>query len=294
MDTLLTATVQGLLLGGVYALIAMGVLVIAKATKVFNIAHGNIMMMSAFFTWWVISDLGLPIWASLILVALFSVVIALVMERFIMRPLVGRPMLIPFVATLVAGLAIKGISQLWWGGDPRTMPQILPTGSFSAGGVAFSWALLFSFVVATVMFIAFVLFFQYTRMGLAMRSVAEHQVVSQSLGINVKTVFVVSWVIGCLSAAVGGILLSSMFILDSSLGDFGVMRALPVLLLGGIESVPGAFIGALIIGLVETLSGTYIDPHVTAFREVLPFVLMVVILMVRPNGLFGLKQIRRI
>ena len=97
-----------------------------------------------------------------------------------------------------------------------------------------------------------------------------------------------------MSAAVGGILLSSMFILDSSLGDFGVMRALPVLLLGGIESVPGAFIGAIIIGLVETLSGTYIDQHVTGFREVLPFILMVVILMVRPNGLFGLKQIRRI
>lgn len=294
MDTLLSAIVQGLLLGGVYALIALGVLVIAKATKVFNIAHGNIMMMTAFFTWWLISDIGLPTWLALVLTVLFSTAVALIMERLVIRPLLGRPMLIPFVATLVAGLAIKGISQLWWGGDPRAMPQILPSGSFSAGGVAFSWALLFSFAVATVMFIAFVIFFQYSRIGLAMRSVAENQVVSQSLGINVKTVFVVSWIVGCVSAAVGGILLSSMFILDSSLGDFGVMRALPVLLLGGIESVPGAFIGAIIIGLVETLSGTYIDQHVTGFREVLPFILMVVILMVKPNGLFGLKQIRRI
>ena len=103
-----------------------------------------------------------------------------------------------------------------------------------------------------------------------------------------------SWVVGMLSAALGGILLASMFILDSTLGDFGMMRAMPVLLLGGIESVPGAFVGALIIGVVEILGGTYIDPHVTAFREVLPFVLMVVILMIRPNGLFGLKEIRRI
>ena len=294
MGTLLNALVQGILLGGVYALIALGVLVIVKATKVFNIAHGNIMMMSAFFTWWLVSRFGLPVWASLILVALFSIVIALVMERLIMRPLLGRPMLIPFVATLVAGLAIQGISELWWGGNPRTMPHILPTGSYSSESITFSWALLISFAVAAFLFIAFVLFFRYTRMGLAMRSVAENQVVSQSLGINVKTVFIVSWIIGCLSAAVGGILLASMFILDSSLGDFGVMRALPVLLLGGIESVPGAFVGAIIVGLVETLSGTYIDPHITAFREVLPFILMVLILMVRPNGLFGLKQIRRI
>jgi len=261
---------------------------------VFNIAHGNIMMMLAFFTWWLLAQIGLPLWAAMPLVAMFSVAVALILERFIMRPLVGRPMLIPFVATLIVGIAIKGISTLWWGGNPRAMPPILPAGSLTLGDITFSWGLLFSFIVATAMFIVFVLFFRYTRMGLAMRSVAEHQVVSQSLGINVNTVFAVSWIVGCLSAAVGGVLLSSMFVLDSSLGDFGIMRALPVLLLGGIESVPGAFVGALIIGIVETLSGTYVDPHITAFREVLPFILMVLILMVRPNGLFGLKQIRRI
>jgi branched-chain amino acid transport system permease protein len=294
MDTFLNAVTQGLLLGGVYALIALGVVAVSKATKAFNIAHGNIMMMMAFFAWWLMTEIGLSLWAAMILVLLFSIVVALILERFVMRPLVGRPMLIPFVATLLVGLVVKGISILWWGGDPRSMPRIVPAGIVNIGAIHFSWALLSSFFVATAVFVVFVIFFRYSRMGLAMRAVADHQVVSQSLGINVKVVFAVSWVVGCVSAAVSGILLASMFILDSSLGDFAMMRALPVLLLGGIESVPGAFVGALIIGLVETLSGQYVDPHITAFREVLPFILMVVILVVRPNGLFGLKQIRRI
>lgn len=294
MDTFLNAVAQGLLLGGVYALIALGVVVISKATKVFNIAHGNIMMMMAFFAWWLLTEIGLPLWAAAPLVILFSIAVALVIERTVIRPLVGRPMLIPFVAMLLVGLVVKGISILWWGGEPRSMPKILPAGNLNLGEVTFSWALLLSFVVATAMFAIFILFFRFTRMGLAMRAVAERQVVSQSLGIDVKRVFAVSWIVGLVAAALGGVLLASMFVLDSSLGDFGMMRAMPVLLLGGIESVPGAFVGALIIGLVETLSGTYVDPHVTAFREVLPFVLMVVILMVRPNGLFGLREIRRI
>lgn len=294
MEGFLNALVQGLLLGGVYALIALGVVVIAKATKAFNIAHGNIMMMLAFFAWWLLAQIGLPLWAAVPLVIVFAVLIALIIDRCVVRPLIGREVLIPFVAMLLVGMAIQGISVLWWGGHPRTMPQILPTGNLTIGSVDISWAMLVSFIIATVMFVIFVLFFRYTRMGLAMRAVAERQVVSQSLGIDVNLVFKVSWVVGCLSAAAGGILLASMFLVDSELGDFGIIRALPVLLLGGIESIPGAFVGALIIGLVETLSGTYIDPHITAFREVLPFLLMVIILMIRPNGLFGLREIRRI
>ncbi len=294
MDTFVNAIAQGLLLGGVYALIALGVVVITKATKVFNIAHGNLMMMMAFFAWWLMTELGLPIWAAAPLVLLFSMAVALVIERFVTRPLIGRQMLIPFVAMLLVGQVVKGISILWWGGEPRSMPHILPEGNLTLGTVSFSWALLLSFVVSTAMFAVFVFFFRYTRMGLAMRAVAERQVVSQSLGIDVRRVFAVSWVVGLAAAALGGVLLASMFILDSTLGDFGMMRAMPVLLLGGIESVPGAFVGAMIIGLVETLSGTYIDPHVTAFREVLPFILMVLIMLLRPAGLFGLKEIRRI
>lgn len=294
MDDLLSHFVQGIMLGGVYALIALGVVVIAKASKVFNIAHGEIMMMLAFVAWWLMVRVGLPTWAAILLVLLFGILLALTLERFAMRPLIGRSMLIPFVVTLVLGIAIKGVTTICFGNENVAMPNILPRGSVNIGNTTLSYTLLVSFIISTVMFIAFVAFFRYTKIGLAMRSVAEDQVVSQSIGLDVKMVFAVSWIIGSLSAAASGILLSTIFVLDASVGEFAIMRALPVILLGGVESIPGAFVGALIIGVVETLSGAYIDPHVTAFREVLPFLLMIVILIIRPHGLFGLKQIRRI
>ena len=174
------------------------------------------------------------------------------------------------------------------------MPKIFPEGTISIGSVTFSYTYLFSFITATVMFLAFVSYFRFTRSGLAMRCVSEDHLISQSLGINVKRIFAISWVVGCLSAATGGMLLGSLFAVDSSIGAFGIMRALPVLLLGGMESLTGAFVGAILVGLTESLAGVYIDPHVSGFRQLLPYILMVVILIVRPHGLFGLKVIRRI
>jgi branched-chain amino acid transport system permease protein len=174
------------------------------------------------------------------------------------------------------------------------MPGIFPSGSLSVGSLTFRYTWLSAFVIATVMFLIFVSYFRFTKGGLAMRAVSESHFISQSLGINVKSIFALSWVVGCLSAAVGGILLGSMFAVDTTIGSFAIVRALPVLLLGGIESIPGAFVGALIIGIAETIAGTYIDPHIAGFRELLPYVLMVAILILRPHGLFGLREIRRI
>jgi branched-chain amino acid transport system permease protein len=294
MDTFLRALVEGLLLGGVYALVVLGVVVVNKSSKVFNMAHGEIMMMLAFFAWWLLDPRSLPLWISLVLVLLFSTLIGLSCERFLMRPLIGRPMLIPFIATLILGLLVKGLATLCWGGRPEVMPQIFPAGSIEFGGVTVSYTFLFSFIIAAVMFFIFVFLFRYTKTGLLMRGVAEDHVVSQSLGVSVKRIFALSWVIGCLSAAIGGLLLGSMFIVDSELGTFVIIRALPVALLGGIESIPGCFMGAFIIGIAESLSAAYVDPHVMAFREVLPFILMVLVLMIRPYGLLGLKRIERI
>jgi len=294
MDDFVRALTEGVLIGGVYALVALGVVVISKSSKVFNIAHGEIMMLLAFMMWWLLDPVDLPLGVGLLCVGLASVLIALICERVLMRPLIGRPMLIPFIVTLILGIFVKGTSTLAWGGTPRTMPAIFPEGSFTVAGASFSYTLLLSFLIATALFVAFVVFFQRTNTGLAMRTVAEDHVVSQSLGINVKRIFAICWVIGCLSAAIGGILMGSMYVVDTSLGVFTIMRALPVLLLGGVDSIPGAFVGAIIIGLAESFGATYIDPHVTAFREVLPYFLMLAILMLRPHGLFGLRAIERI
>jgi len=294
-DKFLGALVDGILLGGVYALIALGVVVVFKSSKVFNLAHGGILMFLAYWLWWLLSPRGLPLWAALTVVALTSVLIGLAIDRFVMRRMIGQGGLTTFVLTMVLGFSIvQGIAILLFKGNPQIMPEIFPSGRVSVGNLTFSVTRLSAFLVATVMFLIFVLYFRFTKSGLAMRAVSESHVISQSVGISVKTISAVSWVVGCLSAAAGGILIGSMFAVDTTIGSFAIVRALPVLLLGGIESIPGAFAGAFIIGITESLAGIYIDPHVTGFRELLPYLLMVVILVVRPNGLFGLREIRRI
>ena len=294
-DKVLRAITEGILLGGVYALISLGVVVVYKSSKIFNLAHGGVLMFLAYFTWWLLASVGLPLWTALIIVALAGALIGLVIDRFVMRRMIGQSGLTTFILTLVLGFSvIQGIAILLFKGSPQIMPKIFPSGSLSVGSLSFSSTRLSAFIVATVMFLIFVCYFRFTKGGLAMRAVSESHVISQSVGISVKTVFAVSWVVGCLSAAVGGILLGSMFAVDTTLGSFAIVRALPVLLLGGMESIPGAFVGALIIGIAETLAGTYIDPHITGFRELLPYVLMVTILILRPHGLFGLREIRRI
>ena len=294
-DKALRAITDGILLGGVYALIALGVVVVFKSSKVFNLAHGGVLMFLAYFMWWLLASVDLPLWAALIIVALASVLIGLAIDRFIMRRMIGQSGLTTFFLTLVLGFSvIQGIAILLFKGSPQIMPKIFPSGSLSVGSLDFSFTWVSSFVVATVMFIMFVVYFRFTKGGLAMRAVSESHIISQSVGISVKTISAASWIVGCLSAAVAGILLGSMFAVDPSIGSFAIVRALPVLLLGGIESIPGAFVGAFIIGITESLTGTYVDPHISGFRELLPYVLMVVILILRPHGLFGLREIRRI
>lgn len=294
-DRALRVITEGILLGGVYALIALGVVVVFKSSKVFNLAHGGVLMFLAYFMWWLLASVGLPLWAALVILALASVLIGLVIERFVIRPMIGQSGLTIFILTLVLGFSvIQGIAILVFKGSPHVMPGIFPSGSLSIGSLTFRYTWLSAFALAMLMFLIFVSYFRFTKGGLAMRAVSESHVISQSLGVNVKRIFAVSWVVGCLSAAVGGILLGSMFAVDTTMGSFAIVRALPVLLLGGIESIPGALVGALIIGVAETVAGTYIDPHVTGFRELLPYVLMVAILILRPHGLFGLREIRRI
>ncbi|MDD1652604.1 MAG: branched-chain amino acid ABC transporter permease [Methanomicrobiales archaeon] len=294
-DKALRAITDGALLGGVYALIALGVVVVFKSSKVFNLAHGGVLMFLAYLIWWLLASVGLPLWAALMIVALASVLIGLAIDRFIMRRMIGQSGLTTFFLTLVLGFSvIQGIAILVFKGSPQIMPQIFPSGSVSVGSLDFSFTWISAFVVAAVMFLMFVAYFRFTRGGLAMRAVSESHVISQSVGISVKTISAVSWIVGCLSAAAAGVLLGSMFAVTPEIGSFAIVRALPVLLLGGIESIPGAFIGAFIIGIAESLTGTYVDPHISGFRQLLPYVLMVIILTLRPHGLFGLREIRRI
>ncbi|MCX5998754.1 MAG: branched-chain amino acid ABC transporter permease [Chloroflexi bacterium] len=294
MNTFLQVCVDGILLGGVYALIALGVIVVYKSSRVFNIAYGEIMMFLAYLMWFLFVSHGLPVWLALLIVTLAGAALGLACERIFLRPLIGKPMLITFMVCLVLGILIKSIAILWFGGSPQAM-DIFTRGNVSVGGISVSSAALWSFVIGVGMLLAFVLYFRYTRTGLGMRCVAEDSHASQSMGISVKRIFALSWAIGGVMAAIGGVLVGSLTIVGAdTLGMFALVRALPVLLLGGMESITGALVGGLIIGVTEGLASTYIDPHVDGFRELLPFILIVIILMMKPSGLFGQKTIERI
>jgi branched-chain amino acid transport system permease protein len=294
MDVFLGTLIQGLLMGGVYAVIALGVVVIYKSSKVFNIAHGEILMLFAYLMWWLLVSLDLPLWLSSILVLLACILLGLSLERLLFRRLVGRSMLITFMFCLFLGKFVNGVAILSWGGYMRTMPHFIPAGNLVIGGISFSHSLLWSFIVAMTMFLIFFLYFRFSKMGLQMRAVAEDHVVSESVGVDVHKIFALSWIIGCVSAAVGGILLGSVFFVETGMGNSTLMKALPVLLLGGMESVPGALIGGLIVGVAQNMSVTYADIHMAGFSELLPIILIVLVLLIRPSGLFGLKIIERI
>lgn len=294
METFFGALVQGLLLGGIYALIALGVLVVYKSCKVFNMAHGQTMVLISYIAWWLAISVGLPLSVAIIIAILSGALLGWGLNRFLISPLIGKPMLVTFLLTLLIGIAIEGISMIAWGGLPHTFPTIVPRGNWQIGGVALSNVGLTSSFIAIAMFIGFVLFFKRTKMGFGMRCVSEDPNLSRALGMPVERVYAMSWLIGGIAAAIGGILVASVYAVDISLGSFSMVRAIPVLLLGGLESLPGCVVGALVIGVVELLTSTYIDPHISGFRELLPYILMILILMLRPQGLFGLKQIERI
>jgi len=294
-DQAVRAILEGILVGGVYALVALGVVVVYKSSKVFNLAHGAILMLLAYFMWWLMAPTGVPLWIALIIIGITSVLIGLLIDRVLMRPMIGQSGLTTFIMTMVLGFSvIQGIAVLLFKGQPQVMPPIFPSGTLTIGNATIRYVWVCAFIAAALMFLIFVSYFRFTRGGLAMRAVSEDPEVSQSLGIAVKRIFSISWVVGCLSAAAGGILLGSMFPVHQDMGSLAIIHALPVVLLGGIESIPGAFVGALIIGMAEILAITYVDSHVTGFSQLLPFILIVAILIIRPHGLFGLREIRRI
>jgi branched-chain amino acid transport system permease protein len=294
MDIFLQLIMSGILTGGIYALIALGFVVIYKATGVFNFAQGEIVMVSAYVCWALLVQFGLPLGISFALTFAFAAGLGLVVERFALRPMIGQPLLAAMMITLALIAVLDGLVTVIWGSRQEVLPDFFPRQPLHLGSVMISQQLLMGFGIAVALFVAFVLFFQRTKIGLGMRATAEDHQVSMSLGIKVSTSFAMSWVIACIVAAVGGILLGSVNGVNMNLAFLG-LKAFPVVILGGLDSIPGAIVAGLIVGVLEKLATGYIDPLVGGgFAEIFPFIILLFVLMVRPYGLFGTKKIERI
>ncbi|MCA9971705.1 MAG: branched-chain amino acid ABC transporter permease [Anaerolineales bacterium] len=305
----------GLLNGGPIALIALGIVLVFKSSEIFNFAHGQMLLIGAMATWWFSADdgLGLPLWAAVIAALAVSILLGLLIERLTLRPMTGQPLLSIILMTLALGQFLQGMTILTFGTTQRNFPVIfsitdpyritLPfTYNDNPIVVILKQNLVWSFVVAMVCVAVLMLFFQYTRTGLAMRATAEDHETAQSVGIRINRVFGVSWAIAGIIASIGGILIATASGLDLSL-SFVVLAAFPAVLLGGLESIPGAVVGGLLIGLAQGLVGLpnndfFMGPEVAqAIRnstEIVPYVILLVVLVIRPDGLFGQKRIERI
>ena len=281
--------VQGLLVGGVYALVALGFVLVFKSSQVLNLAHGALIAILAYFLYQMISPWGLPDWVGILLIIPCGAILGFLMERLAIRPLLGQPFLSVLMMTLMLSFLLNGVIVLVWGSDSFTLP-FTPSGQWAIGPVNVIPGTAISFVAAMVIFLLLTVLFRYTKVGLSMRVVAADHEVAQSLGIRVKRVFSISWAMSGAFAAVCGVLVGMVYTVTPYMGGMALGWGLPVLLLGGLNSIPGAIVGGLIIGLAEALA-SYYQP---GLKEIIPWIVMLVILLIRPYGLFGEKRIERI
>lgn len=295
MKLFLQFLLSGIMLGGIYGLIAVGIVVIVKGTKVFNFAHGELAGLGAYLFWCFLVQAQLNVGLSIVLMVMTAAVLALCIERFVLRPLIGQPILSAIMVTIGIGQIIAGFVTLFWPGSGRSFPHIIPSGSFHIGSIVLSLEAFISFMICIVVLLAFYFLFQHTNMGLAMRGTAEDHQLAQSGGIQVTRIFAVCWFIGIMLSAVGGILIANLYQLDRTAISSFVLKAFAVVIFGGLESITGAVIAGVFVGILEMMGAGYLDPLVGGgLGEVIPFVILLLILLVKPYGLFGYRRIERV
>jgi len=286
--------VQGLAIGSVYSLVALGFVLIYKASGVINFAQGELLMLGAYFCLSFLVQAKLPLWVALALTIVVMALVALIIERLVLRPLIGEPVISIIMATIGLALVFKSATAVAWGTQLRSFPAIFPDLPVKLGQVIISQVYIWTFCTAMLLMLAFALFFKFTRLGIAMRATANSHQVALSMGISVKSIFALSWAISAVVSAIGGVLIGSINGVNITFSDFG-LKVFPAVILGGLDSIPGAVIGGLVVGILENLSGGYLSRYFGGgVKEVAPFVFLVIILMVKPYGLFGTKEIERV
>ena len=294
MDIFLQIIVTGIATGGVYGLIALGFVLIFKATGILNLATGAFMTLGAYICLTVLAQLGAPFWLAFLCTLVFAIMLGIVLERLILRPLIGEPIISVVMVTIGLSSILQGLTHLIWSPDYRSFPEIFPPEPLDLGFAIVPSGLLWGFVFAALGTFIFILIFKLTRTGVAMRATASDQQAALSMGISVRWIFALSWSYGAVAAVIGGIVIGNISGISIYLGDIG-LKVLAVIILGGLDSIGGAILGGLIIGILENLAGLYLDPIFGGgVKDVAPFFILVLIIMIRPHGLFGKKIIERV
>jgi branched-chain amino acid transport system permease protein len=284
--------ISGILTGGIYGLIGVAIVIIYKATKVFNFAVGTLMTLGGMICVSLITWAGLPFWAALLASLLLSSVIGYAAEKTILSPLLGQPLITMIMATLAMDSILYGSILMVWTGYAISFPEgILPGGTLFLGPFFVSRELLYSFIAGVVCFALVGILFKTTQLGLRMRATAESHEVAMAVGINITRIFSFSWMIAAMVGTMAGVLLGNRTGLQVAITSAMAFKALPAVIFGGLDSVAGAVIGGLVVGIIEKFAGGFIDPKVA---EISPYIILLLVLMIRPEGLFGEKRIERL
>lgn len=291
-EFLASGIANGLAVGSIYALIALGFALLYKSTKILNFAHGELVLFGGYLAIALTHILPFPVAVVLTLVAAGALGFAV--ERAIMRPLFGQALLSVIIVTLALGYIVRGVMVGVWGGATQQFPTALPTGTVTVAGVVIQRVGIYSAATALVLLVIFWLFFRFSLFGIAMRAAANEQLSASTLGVSLRRVFAYSWAFAAIAAAVGGVLLGLWIGVNFALNYVG-LKALAAVILGGLDSIPGAIVGGLAIGVIETTIGGYIDANIIyGFKEIVAFVIILLVLMIKPYGLFGTEHIERL
>jgi branched-chain amino acid transport system permease protein len=294
---LLQLLFSGVVLGLVYALAALGFVLIYKASRVVNFAQGQFIAIGAFLAYWAMVSLGAPFLLAAALALALTALLGFGVERVFLKRMVGQPIISVIMATIGLASLLDGLIHLTpFGAGNFSYPTFLPPGGVDLLGVQISYAQLLAAVFTVGFLLAFTWFFQRSTLGIAMRSVADDQMAAMSLGVSVERVFALAWAAAGLTAAAAGIVVGTIAGLNlDGLVHIG-LRVFPVVILGGLDSIPGAVVAGILIGVLENLAAGFLDPLVPGggTRDVFPFLVLLLVLWFKPHGLFGTEEIERV
>ena len=292
LEEILQTVLAGIATGCIYGLVALGFVLIYKATEVVNFAQGELMMLGAFFAYSFITFLNLPYWTAFLLTVILMGVLGMLLERAVLRPLIGEPVFAIVMVTIGVGIFCRSAVSMIPGWGTDTLGFKTPFGEkfLRPGGLVISWEHLAIIILTTTLIFGLYCFFRFTRLGVAMRATSQNQLAAAYMGISVRRVFSLTWIISAAVAAFAGILLSPFTFVHMNMGFIG-LKAFPAAVLGGFGSIPGAIIGGLIIGITENFAGVYLP---IGWKDVAAYIILILVLMIRPEGLFGIQEKKKV
>jgi branched-chain amino acid transport system permease protein len=290
MDQFISLTINGLADGAILTLAALGFVLVYKASGVINFAQGFFLAVGAYVLWTAIVEVGLH-WTLGVLVALaVAALLGIGVERFALRPMIGQPIIAVIMVTIGLAQILNALILLIWGTQPRSFPDFIPSDSVTVLGAEVSEGRLWALALTALALAAFGLFFTRSRHGIAMRAVADDQQAAMVMGISVRRTIALAWALAGVTAVIGGMLVANLTGVSQQVAGFGLL-VFPVVILGGLDSIPGAVVGGAVIGLLTAYTGGYIGG---GLQTVIPYIALVAILLIKPYGLFGQVRIERV